>query len=86
MMHFELSVNGEAVTRFEVCRQQQDAEGPGVHRYSWMSWRPPASLGRTLIMFTAHEVVHCEDDGIEALAYLVLVDWLRLRDKVMVNP
>lgn len=79
MMHFELKVNGDEITKVSVVRIGQCAVGgKGWFVYEWDAWRPDAEEPqRRLHRYCHGSVSHRYDDGIEELAIKVLSDYRR---------
>lgn len=81
MMHFDLCINGEQITKFSVVNKGAE---PGIdhgkaHVYEWTSWRPDKDYPQSLPELTISKVLHHQNDPIEELAFAVLSDWRTLR-------
>lgn len=72
-MHFDLSVNGQPITKFSVQRQSESFEnGEGWYLYDWTGWRPDPELPPSMSRYATASLVHRDDDGIEELAAKVI--------------
>lgn len=73
MMHFELKVNGQEITKVSVVRRRECPEnGAGWFVYDWSAWRPDKDEPLRVCSYGTGELAHYYNDGIEELALRVL--------------